>query len=138
VFRAKRYPIAIVFTGVLVAALAPQGAQAAPKAAAKYDWLQFAFDPGKSANDAAEATVNLGNASKLKQLFKVSLPDAPDGSPVYLSDVTTPKGVGDLLASVVVAVPSHVTAEAQASLEAFASAMPAENPRAELLARAKD
>ncbi len=51
--------------------------------------------------------------------------------------VTTAKGVGDLLATVHVAVPSHLTAEAQSNLEAFAKAMPAENPRGELLAKAK-
>ena len=51
--------------------------------------------------------------------------------------VTTAKGVGDLLATVVVAVPSHLTAEAQAHLEAFAAALPDENPRADLLDRAR-
>jgi len=51
--------------------------------------------------------------------------------------VTTAKGVGDLLASVVVAVPTHLSAEAQTHLEAFAAAMPDENPRADLLDRAR-
>lgn len=51
--------------------------------------------------------------------------------------VTTAKGSGDLLAEVVVAVPAHLTAEAKDHLEKFAKAMPAENPRAELLAKAK-
>src|SRR6266852_3659448 len=61
VFRAKRYPVAIVSAGVHVAALVPQSAHAAPKPATQYDWPQFAFDAGKSANDTAETTVNLGN-----------------------------------------------------------------------------
>ena len=47
--------------------------------------------------------------------------------------VTTAKGTGDLLATVVVAVPRHVPGDAEAHLEAFAAAMPPENPRAELL-----
>jgi molecular chaperone DnaJ len=51
--------------------------------------------------------------------------------------VTTSRGTGDLLASVVVAVPSHLPADAQDALEAFKKAMPAENPRDELLQRAK-
>lgn len=51
--------------------------------------------------------------------------------------VTTSKGTGDLLASVVVAVPSHLPAEAAVALEAFAAAMPAENPRDDLIARAR-
>ena len=49
--------------------------------------------------------------------------------------VSTPKGTGDLLATVVVAVPSHLTPAAKEALEAFNSAMPDENPRADLLAR---
>ena len=51
--------------------------------------------------------------------------------------VTTSKGTGDLLASVAIAVPTHVPDKAKASLDAFAKAMPDENPRDELLAKAK-
>jgi molecular chaperone DnaJ len=50
--------------------------------------------------------------------------------------VTTPKGTGDLLATVQVAVPSHLSDAAKKHLEAFAAAMPAENPRADLLDQA--
>jgi molecular chaperone DnaJ len=50
--------------------------------------------------------------------------------------VTTTKGTGDLLATVVVAVPSHLTDAARKHLEEFAKAMPDENPRAELLDKA--
>jgi molecular chaperone DnaJ len=50
--------------------------------------------------------------------------------------VTTPKGTGDLLASVHVAVPSHLSDTAKKHLEEFAAAMPKENPRAELLEQA--
>jgi hypothetical protein len=78
-------------------AAAERAAAAAKPAAAKYDWLQFGFDSAKSANNTLESTVNAGNVGKLKQLFKVALPDAPDGAPVYLSDVTTPGGVKDLV-----------------------------------------
>lgn len=51
--------------------------------------------------------------------------------------VTSTKGTGDLLAEVQVAVPARLTDEAKAALEAFTHAMPAENPRTELLERAK-
>ena len=51
--------------------------------------------------------------------------------------VTSAKGEGDLLAEVQVAVPAHLTADALKHLEAFAKAMPTENPRDELLERAK-
>jgi molecular chaperone DnaJ len=47
--------------------------------------------------------------------------------------VTTTKGTGDLLAEVVVAVPSHLTPAAKDALEAFTKAMPDENPREDLL-----
>ncbi|CAN5143871.1 DnaJ C-terminal domain-containing protein [soil metagenome] len=50
--------------------------------------------------------------------------------------VKTAKGTGDLLAEVVVAVPSHLPAAAKEALEAFAAAMPDENPRADLIAKA--
>lgn len=50
--------------------------------------------------------------------------------------VTTPKGTGDLLAEVVVAVPSNLSPTAAAALAELAKAMP-ENPRDELLARAR-
>src|SRR6266516_110326 len=99
VFRV-RYLIAAGGAALLAAALAPLAHAApepAPKPAAKYDWPQFALDAGKSANDTAESTVTLANVKNLKQLFKVALPDAPDGSPVYLHDVTTPMGVKDVV-----------------------------------------
>jgi molecular chaperone DnaJ len=50
--------------------------------------------------------------------------------------VTTSKGTGDLLATVHVAVPSHLSDAAKKHLEAFAESMPKENPRAELLEQA--
>lgn len=49
----------------------------------------------------------------------------------------TPKATGDLLAEVQVAVPSHLSGKAKEALEEFAKAMPDENPRADLLARAR-
>ena len=51
--------------------------------------------------------------------------------------VTTAKGSGDLLASVQIAVPSHLSGDARSLLEAFADAMPDENPRADLIAKAR-
>jgi molecular chaperone DnaJ len=51
--------------------------------------------------------------------------------------VTTAKGSGDLLATVQVAVPGHLSAEAREALEKFAALQPTENPRAELLAKSR-
>lgn len=50
--------------------------------------------------------------------------------------VTTPKGTGDLLAEVVIAVPDNLSTPAIDALEAFAKLAPA-NPRDDLLARAR-
>lgn len=50
--------------------------------------------------------------------------------------LTTAKGVGDLLVSVLVAVPSHLSDAAREALEAFAAVEPDENPRDELLRKA--
>jgi molecular chaperone DnaJ len=51
--------------------------------------------------------------------------------------VTTSKGTGDLLAIVQVAVPSHLSPDAEGLLKEFAAKLPAENPREELLAKAR-
>ena len=51
--------------------------------------------------------------------------------------VSTDKGVGDLLATVQVAVPSHLTMDAREALERFASLQPDENPRADLIAKSR-
>jgi len=66
-------------------------------------------------------------------------PGTPSGRVLRVKGrgVTTSKGVGDLLATVQVAVPSHLNAAAQEALEAFAAAMPNENPRLDMLSKAK-
>lgn len=51
--------------------------------------------------------------------------------------VTTPKGTGDLLARVEVAVPSHLTGAQKEALDAFAAASSDEDPREDLLAKAR-
>jgi molecular chaperone DnaJ len=51
--------------------------------------------------------------------------------------VATTKGTGDLLARVEVAVPTHLTTAQQEALEAFTAAAPEENPRDDLLAKAR-
>jgi len=51
--------------------------------------------------------------------------------------VETKKGTGDLLAKVEVAVPSHLSAEQKQALEALIAASPDENPREDLLAKAR-
>src|SRR6187402_3562273 len=66
-------------------------------------------------------------------------PGTPSGRVLRVKGrgVTSAKGTGDLLAEVQVAVPGRIPDDAKAHLEAFANAMPAENPRADLLERAR-
>lgn len=66
-------------------------------------------------------------------------PGTPSGRVLRVKGrgIHTTKAKGDLLAEVQVVVPSRLSDEAKKALEAFRDAQPDENPRAELLARAK-
>jgi len=66
-------------------------------------------------------------------------PGTPSGRVLRVKGrgVTTKKGTGDLLAVVQVAVPSHLSKDAEEKLRAFVSELPDENPRDDLLAKAK-
>lgn len=70
--------------------------------------------------------------------LKVS-PGTPSGRILRVKGrgVTNPKGAGDLLAEIQVAVPGRVPEAALEHLRAFEAAMPAENPRADLLDKAR-
>jgi molecular chaperone DnaJ len=50
--------------------------------------------------------------------------------------VQRPSHEGDLLATVEIAVPSHVSDKAKALIEQFESELPDEDPRADLIQRA--
>ena len=75
-----------------------------------------------------------GNPVKLRVA-----PGTPSGRVLRVKGrgVSTPKGTGDLLAEVQVAVPSHLSKEAEEKLSEFVEALPKENPREDLLARAR-
>ncbi|PJJ73627.1 molecular chaperone DnaJ [Diaminobutyricimonas aerilata] len=66
-------------------------------------------------------------------------PGTPSGRVLRVKGrgITTAKGTGDLLATVQVAVPNHLTGDARRLLEEFAAAMPDENPRTDLLDTAR-
>ena len=51
--------------------------------------------------------------------------------------VTTAKGTGDLLAELQIAVPSHLDDAAREALQRFQELGPKENPRAEMMAKAR-
>ncbi len=66
-------------------------------------------------------------------------PGTPSGRVLRVKGrgVHTSKGTGDLLAEIQVAVPSHLSDEARAALEEFSKVGPNENPREDILARAR-
>jgi molecular chaperone DnaJ len=66
-------------------------------------------------------------------------PGTPSGRVLRVKGrgVTTGKGTGDLLAELQVAVPTHLDEAAREALEKFQALEPTENPRAELMAKAR-
>lgn len=66
-------------------------------------------------------------------------PGTPSGRVLRVKGrgVATSKGTGDLLAELQVAVPTHLDEAARAALEKFQELEPEENPRAELMAKAR-
>ncbi|MDY0983547.1 DnaJ C-terminal domain-containing protein [Microbacterium sp. CFBP9023] len=66
-------------------------------------------------------------------------PGTPSGRVLRVKGrgVTTSKGTGDLLAELQIAVPSHLDEAAREALEKFQALEPAENPRADLMAKAR-
>ena len=66
-------------------------------------------------------------------------PGTPSGRVLRVKGrgVTTKNGTGDLLATVQVAVPSHLSDKAREAVEALAEALPDEDPREDLLAKAR-
>ncbi len=69
------------------------GASPAPA----YDWPQMNGDPQHSGNNTQETIVGSGNVATLQFLFQATLPSIADGAPAYLSAVSTPMGLRDLL-----------------------------------------
>lgn len=66
-------------------------------------------------------------------------PGTPSGRVLRVKGrgVETSKGTGDLLAVVQIAVPSHLSSDAEAKLKAFAAELPDDNPRDDLIAKAR-
>ena len=67
-------------------------------------------------------------------------PGTPSGRVLRVKGrgVQSSKGTGDLLAEVQVAVPAHLDDKAKEALERFQEVEPKENPRAELMAKARE
>ncbi|MCU1417960.1 MAG: hypothetical protein JWP32_2134 [Schumannella sp.] len=94
--------------------------------------------PVTFAEAALGATIEVPTLDGAPVKLRVA-PGTPSGRVLRVKGrgVTTTKGTGDLLAEVVIAVPSHLPEKAKEALEKFAAALPAENPRGELLDRAR-
>lgn len=95
--------------------------------------------PVTFAEAALGATVEVPTLGGEPVRLKVA-PGTPSGRVLRVKGrgIHTPKGQGDLLAVVQVAVPSHLSKDAEEKLRAFAEALPEENPRLELLAKARN
>jgi len=101
------------------------------------DGLNLRLDvPITFAEAALGATIEVPTLEGAPVKLRVA-PGTPSGRVLRVKGrgVSGSKGTGDLLATVVVAVPSHLTPAAKDALEAFAAAMPDENPRDGLLAQ---
>jgi molecular chaperone DnaJ len=85
------------------------------------------------------ATIEVPTLGGAPVKLKVA-PGTPSGRVLRVKGrgVESSKGKGDLLAVVQVAVPSHLTAEQREALEQFHQVEPQENPRTELLAKARE
>ncbi|MET0725623.1 MAG: DnaJ C-terminal domain-containing protein [Leifsonia sp.] len=94
--------------------------------------------PVTFAEAALGATIEVPTLDGGTVKLRVS-PGTPSGRVLRVKGrgVATPKATGDLLAVVQVAVPSHLSKEAEAAVKALAEALPDENPRDDLLARAR-
>ncbi len=103
------------------------------------DGLNLRVDvPVTFAEAALGATIEVPTLGGSPVRLKVA-PGTPSGRVLRVKGrgVAGKKGTGDLLATIQVAVPSHLTKEQVEHLQKFVEAGPSESPRAELLAKAK-
>jgi len=102
------------------------------------DGLNLRVDvPITFAEAALGATIEVPTLGGAPVKLRVA-PGTPSGRVLRVKGrgVATAKGTGDLLASVQVTVPSSLSDDARARLEELVAALPAENPRDDLLAQA--
>ena len=93
--------------------------------------------PVTFAEAALGATIQVPTLGGEPVKLKVA-PGTPNGRVLRVrgKGVVTSKHEGDMLATVEVAVPSHLSAKAEEALKAFAAELPNEDPREDLLIRA--
>ncbi|ROR65417.1 DnaJ C-terminal domain-containing protein [Agrococcus jenensis] len=103
------------------------------------DGLNLRVDvPVTFAEATLGATIEVPTLGGSPVRLKVA-PGTPSGRVLRVKGrgVAGKKGTGDLLATIQVAVPSHLTKDQVEHLERFVEAGPTESPRADLLAKAK-
>jgi len=102
--HSKKISVAIV-TGILLVSLlfvvqrvtSPSSNVIDTQAAAQIAWPMFDGDAQKSGVNTSETIVTTNTVKSLKQLWQTTLPEASDGSPIYLSNVTTQQGFKNLI-----------------------------------------
>ena len=105
----------------------------------RLDGLHLRLDlPVTFAEAALGATVEVPTLAGDPVRLKVAA-GTPSGRVLRVKGrgVKSKKGTGDLLATVQVAVPSHLTGDQKKKLEAFAESLGDESPRADLLSKAQ-
>ena len=85
-----------IWRRVIAAALAATFALT-PALVMAYDWPQFDGNSWHSGDNTRERAITPANVGALQRLFQVTLPNDADSAPAYLSGVSTPSGVRDLL-----------------------------------------
>lgn len=110
-----------------------------PHAVFERDGLHLRVDvPVTFAEAALGATIEVPTLGGDPVRLRVA-PGTPSGRVLRVKGrgVAAKGGTGDLLATVQVAVPSHLSDKARAAVEALAEALPDEDPRLDLLDRAR-
>lgn len=89
----RRWLVALAVAALNLGLLANPGVAAPPT----YNWRQYDFNSRHNGDDVRESLITRANVASLHRLFQVSLPSIADGAPAYLSAVSTPGRVRNLV-----------------------------------------
>src|SRR4051812_22555344 len=94
--------LALLLTAIIIGCLDPGGphdptGQSTSAVTAVYDWLQFYGGPSHSGNNTQETGISTTTVAQLSRTFQAPWPAPADGTPVFLSAVSTAGGVRDLV-----------------------------------------
>src|SRR5437867_7427451 len=85
----RRLPL--MFAAFALLAALPNVREPFPRLATDANWLQF------DGRRSPHATINAKNVGSLKMLWRASLPETADGSPVYIGSVPTKTRIRDIV-----------------------------------------